>query len=219
MSGSGGCQGNQANQSAGGDVGKRGQGTFGGGGECGDATQVWCSGGGGGWYGGAAPAADAFGGCNAGGGGSGHIAASVINGSSRGNANGGEGKVTIVPIAGMPPAPPTPPAPGSGCDAALAALCDAARCEGGFECALCIGAHEKALLKAGCPNPPGAAGGEAQLFCRNETCTPQLQNVRGGRPPHTPHHTHHSKESANLECCCNDDSILYIIIMQSSAPI
>ena len=171
LTGAGGCSGNQANQTAGGDVGKRGQGTFGAGGVC-SKSLSWCSGGGGGWYGGAAPSDDAFGGCNNGGGGSGFIHTSVINGTSRGNANGGEGKVTIVPVAMPSPSP----APGCSCDGALFTLCDAARREGLFECGVCIGNHAAALAKAGCT---GSANDEPQLFCSNETCPLQLQTLCG----------------------------------------
>eukprot|EP01048_Picozoa_sp_COSAG05_P021942 COSAG05_NODE_4203_length_1624_cov_1.335738_2_plen_364_part_00 len=176
LTGAGGCSGNQANQTAGGDVGKRGQGTFGAGGVCKGTNLAWCSGGGGGWYGGAAPIGDVFGGCNRGGGGSGFIAASVINGTSRGNANGGEGKVTIELVAGPGPGPGPAPAPGSGCDGALGTLCDAARREGFYQCGVCVGSHEAALAKAGCV---GSASGEPQLFCRNQTCAPQLQDACG----------------------------------------
>ena len=83
-------------QTQGGLFGTAAAGSFGKGGECMQnvPSGVVCTGGGGGWYGGAGGTS----GCSAGGGGSGHIASSVINGTTTAGQNPSSGFMYIVAL-------------------------------------------------------------------------------------------------------------------------
>ena len=80
-------------QTQGGLFGTAAAGSFGKGGEC-TGSYRDCTGGGGGWYGGAGGTS----GCEAGGGGSGHIASSVINGTTTAGQNPRHGLMYIVAL-------------------------------------------------------------------------------------------------------------------------